>query len=90
MDSKRSEAPSSSGTLGEHAALARPQLTSRQRNTMVISKSLANDMGINGTVAERHTAALLELVADAVANGYEAELVRVARAWRSGIEAEQG
>jgi hypothetical protein len=69
-------------------APARTQMTSRQRNTMVICKSLANDMGINGTVAEHHTAALLQLVADALVRGYEAELVRVARAWRRELEAE--
>lgn len=33
-------------------------------------------------VAEQHTAALLGLAGDAIAHGYEAELVAVVRAWR--------
>lgn len=90
MDSKYSQAPGTSGTLGEHNAQtpAGAQLTSRQRNTVVINRGIANDMDRGGTTAEHHTAALLRLVVDAIERGYEAELVRVAREWRAEVEAE--
>lgn len=61
-------------------------MTGRQRNVAVICRSIANDMDVNGTVAEQHTSALLHLLVDAVERGYEAGLVAVAREWGRGAE----
>jgi hypothetical protein len=85
MDSKWSEVPGTSGTLGEHKAAQEPtpptrELTSRQRFCCYMVAHLANDLD-RGTLAEQHTAALLRLVGDAVEHGYEAGLVAAGRAW---------
>lgn len=75
-------------TQVEEQRRAMRELTPRQRNVVVIMRTIANDMDINGAVAEQHTAALLRLACDAVDRGYEADLVTLARAWRRVREGE--
>lgn len=60
-------------------------LTPQQRNVIRVSRGLANDLD-RGTTDEQHTAALLHLVADAVLNGYEADVVRTTCEWRLARE----
>lgn len=62
-------------------------LTSRQRVVGYLARSLGNDLRF-GSTAEQQTAALLDLVADAVEHGYEAEMVALVRAWRLEREVE--
>lgn len=64
------------------------ELTRRQRNLIAVATSIANDLDLNGTRDEQHTAALLRLMADAVARGYQGELVALVRAWRLEREGE--
>jgi hypothetical protein len=64
-----------------------PQMTSRQRLVRYLATGLANDLE-RGTESEQWTAALLHIVVDAVEHGDEAELVRLARAWRRELEGE--
>lgn len=67
--------------------ILRETMTPRQRLVRYLATGLANDLE-RGTESEQWTAALLHIVVDAVAGGYEAELVRVVREWRAGLEAE--
>ena len=64
------------------------QLTSRQRNTAVILRAIANDMGVNGTASERVTAALLQLVVVVIERGEESDLLKALRAFR--LERDEG
>lgn len=93
MDSKWSEVPGSSGTLGEHFEPAQDTenergtgaklidvITPRHRMIARLAKSLANDLE-HGTYSEQWTSGLLKLVADAIDNCYTPELTEAMRTW---------
>lgn len=63
-----------------------PDLTGRQRNTMVIIRSIAPDIECNSTRAKAGTGALLGLVAAIIDAGREAEAAVVLRAWQAERE----
>lgn len=66
------------------------ELTSRQRNVIVITRAVANDMDTNGTRDEQHTAAALRQLADAIERAYVSEMVALVRGWRWEREAGNG
>lgn len=69
------------------ATPAMPELTPQQRLVRYLATGLANDLD-RGAQSEQWTAALLHIVVDAIAGGYEQELVELAREWRQELEAE--
>lgn len=75
-------------TSGKRKVSAR-ELTSKQRVAVHLMEGSIRQLE-QGTQADQWTAALLTLACDSIFEGYEAELVRMARGWRRELETGVG